>query len=841
MAGPAANVLLLVHSALSLTCNESPLAALPFCDSTLSVKARVADLLPRLNQTEKIQQMGMVASAVERLGMQEYNFGGEALHGVWANCVKDNVTTPIHNATGRKICPTQFPAPVTMSQAYDRDLWARMADASSAEARGLYHSNLVRHPQHGGFGTPCSRSLEGCLGLSYYTPNVNLARDPRWGRIEETPGEDPVVNAEYVRAFTRGFQSGVGQRGGGEAEPAPYYLRASVTVKHYLAYSLEVDLEKTPPAIWCGSVLNEGGVCALPNDRHSFNANVSAQDMEESYLPVFRAAVEAGAAAIMCSYNAINGEPACTNKPLIAGTLRARFGFEGVLATDCGALDDATVRHQRYASNADTATAAVSAGVDSNCGSVFVDALPAALANGTLTSAQLDESVARLLNLRFRLGLFDATGPAPGRALPVSSLRRRPLPRWMGAGIETVDTTAHRALALRAAREGIVLLQNGVVGAGAKLPLSPASQRTIAMLGPNANASMNLLSGYHGNAPLLVSPLHAMRAKWGGAARVRYHVGCNVSDLDPSAPHVAASVAAAVRVAAAADVDTIVIGLGLCGDNYGGGPPTEDPTCFNIDESETIDRASLALPGAQMSLFRAVLALGKPVVVFTMNAGPVALEEIQRSGVPIVAAGYGGEYGGQALADVLDGSYNPGGALTTTVYPAHFTRQSSFRDMRMRPAGTSSPGRTYRFLDESAVKPLWRFGFGLSYTTFSVAFAAVPSPAASGPAFAAREETAWTVRLRNTGPVAGSVVVACYVAAVQQAAVRAPPTRSLFDFARAEDLAPGAARTLQFELPASRRAVVDEAGRVLNPAGTYAVQCEAGGVVKTKVVRIMVA
>ena len=217
--------------ALSLSCRELPLSALPFCNSTLSVEQRVADLLPRLNQSEKVSQMGMVAAAVERLGMRQYNFGGEALHGVWANCVTDNVTTPSHNATGRQICPTQFPAPVHMSQAFDREMWAMMADASSAEARGLYHSNLVRHSESGGFGAPCARSLEGCLGLSYYTPNVNLARDPRWGRIEECPGEDPVVNAEYARAFTRGFQNGAGAGAGAEAQAEPYYIRASVTVK----------------------------------------------------------------------------------------------------------------------------------------------------------------------------------------------------------------------------------------------------------------------------------------------------------------------------------------------------------------------------------------------------------------------------------------------------------------------------------------------------------------------------------------------------------------------------------------------------------------------------------
>ena len=179
----ASAALLLSAPAAALTCQDAALSGLPFCDRRLPVSERVADLLPRLNLTEKIGQTGMVATAVPRWGMQQYNFGGEALHGVWASCVTDNVSA---SGSGKQLCPTQFPAPVHMSSAWNRDLWRQMADVSSTEARALYHDNLRRHPAAGGFGAPCSRSLEGCLGLSYYTPNVNLVRDPRWGRIEET-------------------------------------------------------------------------------------------------------------------------------------------------------------------------------------------------------------------------------------------------------------------------------------------------------------------------------------------------------------------------------------------------------------------------------------------------------------------------------------------------------------------------------------------------------------------------------------------------------------------------------------------------------------------------------
>ena len=182
-----------------LSCAAKPLSALPFCNASKPVAERVADLLPRLTLPEKIGQTGMVAPAVPGLGMVRYNFGGEALHGVWSSCVQDNVTTPTRNGTGRTVCATQFPAPIHMAASFNRKLWHGMAAASSAEARGLYNHNKLLYPDTAGFGTPCARSLEGCLGLSYYTPNINIARDPRWGRIEETPGEDPFMNGEYAK------------------------------------------------------------------------------------------------------------------------------------------------------------------------------------------------------------------------------------------------------------------------------------------------------------------------------------------------------------------------------------------------------------------------------------------------------------------------------------------------------------------------------------------------------------------------------------------------------------------------------------------------------------------
>ena len=518
--------------------------------------------------------------------------------------------------------------------------------------------------------------------------------------------------------------------------------------------------------------------------------------------------------------------------------LRDTFGFEGVVATDCGALNDAHIHHKRYADEYVTATAAIRAGVDSNCGSVFPKALPSALDphnehHTGLTEAELDKSIARLLAARFRLGLFE---PHDAR-VPAFTLG-------------DVDTPAHRQLALKAARQGVVLLQNSdgkQAVSAAKLPLSPTRYKTVALVGPNANASMNLLSGYHGDAPrdLLRSPLDHMRKIWSaGNGHVVYSRGCNVSDDRGHTPPavVEAGIQEALLVAGASEVDVVILGLGLCGDNYGGGPPGEDPTCFTITEAEGVDRANLTLPGAQMELFRRVRALGKPVVVFLMNAGPVDVTEIRDTGVAIVAAGYGGEYGGQATAEVLAGIYNPGGALTTTVYTQRYADETSFHDMSMRGGSAGNPaGRTYRFLDDpDHTLSLWPFGHGESYTSFALSFVDGLTRLSHD------RDIALAVDITNTGAVTGDCVVTCYSSVVSLGTglknVPVPPRSSLFDFTRVELLRPKEKRTLTFTLTLRARSVVgfDGAMRVPGAGSKYDVQCLGLGEAKTKVKTIQI-
>jgi len=218
------------------------------------------------------------------------------------------------------------------------------------------------------------------------------------------------------------------------------------------------------------------------------------------------------------------------------------------------------------------------------------------------------------------------------------------------------------------------------------------------------------------------------------------------------------------------------------------------------------------------------------MIVFVMNAGPLDLSEIKASGVPIIAAGYSGEQGGRALAEVIIGSYNPGGATTTTWLPEEYTKLASFQDLNMRPRSeTGYPGRTYRFLNETAVMPLWRFGYGLSYTSFKIDIVQNPSgPLSPG------ESSTWTVQVSNIGKTIGGVVVVCYVAAIRQQEVTLPPVRSSFGFARIEGLLPGTHELLSFPLTSEARSLVGDNGARLNPHGQYGVECEAGGVAKTK-------
>lgn len=490
------------------------------------------------------------------------------------------------------------------------------------------------------------------------------------------------------------------------------------------------------------------------------------------------------------SYNAVNGVPTCASKYL-SDPLRTEWGWDGIVASDCGAIKQIGPPYHNYTnSTAATVAVALKAGVDSDCGSVYPQYVPQALANGTITQQELDTAVSRLLTLRFRLGLWDNASYVP----------------WQALGLESVDTTDHRDMALRAAREAMVLLQNKAIqrdgaDAGAVLPIDASTVRSVALVGPGANASRNLLSGYHGSPPFLVSPLAAMQASL-GADRVRYARGCNVSDtIETGIP---------AAVAAAKGADVVVVFLELCGNNY---PSDEDhPECARINEAEGTDLTDLSLPGVQLQLLQQVVATGTPTALVMINANPVDLAWAKANVPAIVSAGFPGQYGGQGIADVLLGVVNPGGALTGTWYPGDYVSLVHYNDMTMRAGGI---GRTHRFYTG---EPLWPFGHGESYTTFELALVeagpSVVAPNASVP---------FRVSVANTGTLGGDKVITAYVTAVQQSAVPDPPRQQLFAFERVH-VAAGDSEIVSFVLTPDARSLVDKTGKSVTPPGLFRVQ-----------------
>jgi beta-glucosidase len=445
--------LLLVSSAAG----AAPPSEVLFRDPDLSPQRRAADLVSRLTLEEKVLQMQSTAPAVDRLGVPAYNWWNEALHGV---------------AQGRA---TVFPQAIGLAASWDTDLMYRVAAVISTEARAKYHDALNRPP-------PASPNPSATLpgrtaGLTYWSPNINIFRDPRWGRGQETYGEDPYLTARMGVAFVRGMQGN-----------DPRYLKVIATPKHYAVHS------------------------GPEPERHHFDARVSELDLIDTYLPAFRATVvEAKAESIMCVYNAVNGAPGCASADLLQKRLRDAWGFRGYVVSDCGAVNDIHQNHRYVPTRGAAAAAAVKAGTDLTCGGEYAS-LVDEVKGGRIEEAALDRSLERLFVARFRLGMFDPPERVPYARIPLSAN----------------DSGAHRQVAREAERKAIVLLKNE----GGVLPLSP-SIREIAVVGPSADDPVALLGNYHGISSKQVTPLEGVERQF-TKARVRYALGATYTASTPA-------------------------------------------------------------------------------------------------------------------------------------------------------------------------------------------------------------------------------------------------------------------------------------------------------------------
>ena len=550
-----------------------------YLNQDLPFERRVNDLVGRMTLEEKVSQMKDVAPAIERLGIPEYNWWNEALHGV-----------------ARSGLATSFPQAIGLAATWDDSLIFQMATVISDEARAKHHE-YVR-----------AGSRQRYQGLTFWSPNINLFRDPRWGRGQETYGEDPFLTGRLAVQFIRGMQG-----------DDPKYLKTVATVKHFAVHS------------------------GPEPERHSFDAVVSERDLRESYLPHFAAGIrEGGAYSLMCAYNRVEGKAACGSDMLLEVILRGEWGFSGYVVSDCGAIDDIYLRHKVVATGAEAAALAVKTGTDLECGRVYTN-LVDAVKQGLITEQEIGTAVKRLFLARFKLGMFDS----PDRV------------RWAQIPYGVLDRPAHRELARRVARESIVLLKN----AGGVLPLRK-DLATLAVLGPNADQWRMLLGNYNGMPADPVTPLRGIREAVGRGTRVLYARGADLADGFPGTdgPSVPAETLAVEAVKAARQADAVVLFLGLTARLEG------EEMRVELEGFRGGDRTRIDLPAAQERLLERIVAVGKPTVLVLLNGSALAVSWAQQHVPAIVEAWYPGQAAGTAIADVLFGDYNPGGRLPVTFY-----------------------------------------------------------------------------------------------------------------------------------------------------------------------------
>lgn len=486
----------------------------------------------------------------------------------------------------------------------------------------------------------------GFAGLDFWTPNINPYRDPRWGRGMETPGEDVYHTQNYVYSLVTGLQGGVN----------PDFKRIISTCKHFAAYDIE-------------------------NGRTGNDLNPTSQDMSEFYLPIFKTcARDAKVGSIMCSYNAVDGIPSCSSEYLLQNVLRETWGFTepyNYVVSDCDAVANVYDPHHYVADYPQAAAVSLNAGTDLDCGATYNYLNVSVLSNMT-TEAILDKSLTRLYAALIQVGYFNP--PAEYSSLS-----------WAD-----VNTTHAQSVAYQAAVEGMTLFKND-----GTLPLS-SSLSKVAVIGPWANATVQMQGNYAGTAPFLISPLSVFESKW---SSVQYAEGTQIDTTST------ADFSAALSAAQAADYILYLGGI--------------DGTI----ESEGFDRTSISWPGNQLDLISQLSALGKPLVVVQFGGGQIDDSTLLSNSKvnALLWAGYPGQDGGNALFDVLTGAFPPAGRLPVTQYPAAYINNNNIYDMNLRPT-SSIPGRTYKWYTGEPVVP---FGYGLHYTNFTVAWDSVPSTTTS--------------------------------------------------------------------------------------------------------------
>lgn len=670
-------------------------------------RKRAKELVAQMTLEEKVGQTLYQAPAIPRLGIKAYNWWNEALHGV-----------------ARAGTATVFPQAIGMAATFDEDLLEQVGDAVSTEARAKFNMQQK------------ADDTDIYKGLTFWAPNVNIFRDPRWGRGHETFGEDPYLTSRLGVRYVMGLQ--------GHDED---YLKAAACAKHFAVHS-------GPESV-----------------RHEFNAEVSEQDLRETYLPAFKACVQEGKVeAVMGAYNRTNGAPCCGNSYLLQDILRKEWGFEGHVTSDCWAIKDFHEGHLVTSTPVESVSMAMNNGCDLNCGNLF-HFLTQAVENGMVDEKRLDEAVENLFMARMKLGVLDKKEENPFDKIPYT----------------VVDSEEMRKLNREVARRSVVLLKNE----NHILPLDKKKLHTIGVIGPNADSRKALVGNYEGTSSRYITVLEGIEDYVGENVRVLYSEGCHLYRDRTSNLAMEHDRDSEVRaVCEASDVVIAVVGLdatlegeeGDTGNEYGSG-----------------DKPNLNLPGLQPDIIRIAKESGKPVIVVLLAGSAMALSWEDEHVDAILDGFYPGAQGGAAIAEILFGGANPEGKLPITFYQTT-EELPEFTDYAMK-------GRTYRYMENEALYP---FGYGLSYTTYAYGNLECVKP------FDAQDGITLQATVTNTGDREGTETLQVYVKAKREGT----PNPQL-KYVKKITLKPGESVTEEIHLSPEAFMLYDEKGNFTLEKGAY--------------------
>ncbi len=675
-------------------------------DETLTFEERAADLVSRMTLEEKVYQTLHGAAAIERLGVKAYNYWNEALHGV-----------------ARAGVATVFPQAIGLAATFDEDFLEEAAGVISDEGRAKFNAQQKYD------------DYDIYKGLTFWSPNVNIFRDPRWGRGHETYGEDPYLTSRLGVRFIEGMQ--------GKDEK---YMKVAACAKHFAVHSGPEDI------------------------RHSFNAEVSPQDMRETYLPAFKACVkEAGVEVVMGAYNRTNGEACCGSKTLLEDILRGEWQFKGHVTSDCWAIKDFHEYHMVTANAVESVALAMNMGCDLNCGNIYGNLLKA-VERGLVKEETIERAVVRLMTTRMKLGLFDEPEKVPYNTI----------------NYDVVDCEKHKEINERAARKSVVLLKNEEQ----LLPLDKEKIKTIGVIGPNANNRKALVGNYEGTASEYITVLEGIQRYAGDDIRVMFSEGCHLCKNKMQV--LAKERDRLSEVRAVADCSDVIIAcMGL-------DASLEGEEGDEGNEFASGDKPNLNLPGLQEEVLKVLVETGKPVVLVLLSGSALAINYADENIPAILQGWYPGARGGKAIAEILFGEYSPEGKLPVTFYRTA-EELPEFTDYSMK-------NRTYRYMKTEALYP---FGYGLGYTEFTCTQETVE-----------RDGDKFTVSalLSNVGEMDGAETLQVYVKAYQDGA----PNWQLKALKKVAVKAGGEAK-ITVALEEADFALYNEEGRKILRAGDYEV------------------